>query len=77
MACGSYQICCQGHCYNPSFSNYNQPPANVSCCTQDCGNKTCCGTSCIDTNNDDYNCGGCGKECPADLWCVGGKCGMQ
>jgi hypothetical protein len=76
-ACGSYQMCCQGHCYNPSWSSYNQPPPNASCCTQNCGNMTCCGMSCIDLNNDDYNCGACGHECSADSWCTGGRCGQR
>ena len=76
-ACGSYQFCCEGHCYNPSWSMYDQPPADVSCCTQDCGNDDCCGSRCIDLDNDDYNCGECGHVCPSELWCVDGECGMQ
>jgi Notch-like protein len=78
MACGSYQICCQGNCYNPSWSSYNQPPPDVSCCAQNCGPmQQCCGSKCIDVKNDDYNCGQCGHECPADLWCVHGMCGQE
>jgi hypothetical protein len=78
IVCGSYQFCCQGHCYDPSWSSYNQPPPDAMCCMQDCSSmgKTCCGTQCIDLQNDDYHCGTCDNECPAQLWCVGGVCGM-
>jgi hypothetical protein len=77
IACGSYQFCCQGHCYNPSWSSYNQPPPDAQCCQTPCATgTTCCGTQCIDLQNDDYHCGSCDNECPADLWCEKGTCGM-
>lgn len=36
--------------------------------------QICCGTMCIDVNNDMYNCGGCGIACGASQQCIGGKC---
>jgi hypothetical protein len=77
VACGSFQICCQGHCANPSWSGDNQAPSATSCCAQDCGDMDCCGTKCVDFDNDDYNCGECGHECPAELWCIRGECGQE
>ncbi len=55
-------------------------------CTQICDHGTVCGTSCVDTNNDPNNCGGCGNSpavgdhvCPASGGlppaCSGGVCG--
>jgi hypothetical protein len=39
------------------------------------GLACCGGTSCLNTNNDPYNCGGCNKVCPdAMFFCSGGQC---
>lgn len=35
---------------------------------------TSCGTSCVDTNTDRANCGGCGRSCAATETCSGGVC---
>jgi len=58
------------------------PCATVTCGTgQTCMNGTCmcmtgmlCGTTCVDTQADQANCGGCGTACAADGSCVDGKC---
>ncbi len=40
-----------------------------------CGaGESFCGDSCIDTNWDDANCGGCGNACPGDDTCNEGAC---
>ena len=78
VACGSYQVCCQGQCSNPSSGDDEMMPPGATCCAQDCGPMMdCCGTKCVDLDNDDYNCGTCGHECPADLWCIRGECGQN
>jgi hypothetical protein len=42
----------------------------------DCGGFTCCGTACINKNNDVKNCGGCNIVCPGpDPYCDNGTCG--
>ena len=58
------------------------PCASVKCGTdQMCSNGTCmcksgmlCGTSCVDTQSDQNNCGSCGTKCSADGACVDGAC---
>ncbi|MFT4038654.1 MAG: hypothetical protein QM692_10780 [Thermomicrobiales bacterium] len=44
------------------------------CCTPDCGDLTCCGTSCAALQWDALNCGACGNACPANHVCAGGSC---
>ncbi len=42
----------------------------------DCGGFTCCGTTCINKNNDIKNCGGCNVVCPGpNPFCDNGICG--
>ena len=42
----------------------------------DCGGFTCCGTSCINKNNDIKNCGSCNNICPGpNPYCDNGTCG--
>ena len=36
---------------------------------------TCCGDVCVETENDDKNCGACGQECPMGTKCAAGRCG--
>ncbi|MFO0589152.1 MAG: hypothetical protein U0441_16565 [Polyangiaceae bacterium] len=46
----------------------------------DCGpcDWSCCGTACINTNNDILNCGACGTKCGgAHPYCDNGKCADQ
>ncbi|HEX5101352.1 MAG TPA: expansin EXLX1 family cellulose-binding protein [Polyangiaceae bacterium] len=58
------------------------PCAMVTCGEgQTCMNGTCmcmtgmlCGTTCVDTQADQANCGACGTACAADGSCVDGKC---
>jgi hypothetical protein len=44
------------------------------------GGLSRCGSGCIDTHADIFNCGGCGKVCPAvpgaDRTCAGSTCGF-
>jgi len=42
----------------------------------DCGGFTCCGTTCVNENNDIKNCGGCTIVCPGPTpYCDNGICG--
>ena len=42
----------------------------------DCGLFACCGSSCVNKNNDIKNCGGCNNVCQgADPYCDNGFCG--
>lgn len=46
-------------------------------CQTDCPSQglICCGGRCVNTNNDIYNCGGCGAGCTDDaLYCQSGTC---
>jgi len=37
--------------------------------------RSCCGGQCVNTQNDPFNCGGCGTKCPTDKpLCEGGTC---
>ena len=48
----------------------------VACnCQMNCGDKECCGTSCLDLQNDAKNCGACGQTCGTRQVCAAGACG--
>jgi hypothetical protein len=40
------------------------------------GGSTLCGTSCVDTDTDPANCGGCGAPCASGEVCSAGTCGV-
>ena len=71
-----------GTCNNVCGANYScvsgvcQPNA-ANCKIAGCSSgQTCCGVTCVDTNNGDLNnCGGCGDTCAAGTnACVNGAC---
>jgi hypothetical protein len=46
-------------------------------CQLTCGGGTTkCGTTCVDTNTDENNCGDCGKTCVTGQNCVAGVCDL-
>lgn len=72
---GTYPYCCRGICGSDSTSC----SARSDCCVDSCGGEysqigmTCSGR-CVDTNNDDQNCGTCDHACPSGTRCAGGAC---
>jgi hypothetical protein len=38
-------------------------------CGSGCGSEMCCGSTCVDTTQDDNNCGTCGKACGTSTCC--------
>jgi hypothetical protein len=81
-ACGTSQYCCQGKCLNVGrLPIIGGGGFDLLCrCTQDCGDKSCCQTQCVDMQNDARNCGGCGTDCTANgtvkASCCNGVCSM-
>ncbi len=48
-----------------------QSPCNMACTV----GRTCCGTSCVNVQNDPFNCGACGRRCEgSDSYCASGTC---
>ena len=71
-------------CILPSDCPVNMLCTPAGACVQGCdldagkactGGRTCCNFECIDTQNDPYNCNGCGTTCGgASPACCGGTC---
>ena len=49
------------------------PACDGTACNTGCGALTRCGSSCVDTQVDQQNCGGCGKPVGLNQKCVAGK----
>ena len=64
--------CCEGHCVNM----VEGLDANGNCgfCGASCGDLTCCGSRCVNTDNDPLNCGDCGNACEGTHACCHGEC---
>lgn len=67
------------HCGNCNFAcPYNQTCAAGRCmCSTDANcasGQTCCGGSCVDLDDDEANCGGCGIVCAAGQTCCSRTC---
>jgi hypothetical protein len=79
--CGAGQYCCQAKCLNgPSVRPIGGFDALCKC-SQDCGDKSCCVTQCVDMLNDQHNCGGCANDCTVNgsvkAVCCNGVCAMS
>jgi hypothetical protein len=84
-SCGSSKVCDgSGNCVSKA-ANGGSCTDNQLCqsanCSEDAGTGICCpanqvncGGSCVNTQSDANNCGGCGTGC-GDLGCSGGQCG--
>jgi hypothetical protein len=68
-SCGDGRYCCQGDCLSATG-----PMTPACACTNDCGDKACCGDKCRDLETDKSNCGACGRKCGADQTCSRGTC---
>jgi len=75
--------CREGECcfeYDPAtWETWDECPTPEHMLTPDCGGDcgpdgTCCGDRCVDTEQDEMNCGGCGRECGDGATCVEGVC---
>jgi hypothetical protein len=66
LGCDTNSQCCSGYC---------DPTTGTCACPS--GQTNCSGT-CVNTQNDPNNCGGCGNVCPAaGLACINGGCTAQ
>ncbi len=63
MSCPLAQVCTSGKCATDC-------PSGNDLCTPDGGTRGFC----VDTKNDNLNCGACGKACKAGQACVNGTC---
>ena len=67
--CGAGYYCCWNDCIpmsndTPGTFGGQIPVRDELCgCTEDCRDRSCCGTSCVDLQNDNRNCGACGNDC--------------
>ncbi len=68
-ACGAGQYCCQGDCL--SIATQDMAACN---CSNTCGDRSCCDTTCLDLRNDPDNCGACGLKCSRNDSCSNGVC---
>jgi hypothetical protein len=82
--CGVGQYCCQGDCLSnaPSGTGGRAGGGGGQCqCTTDCGAQSCCGTQCVDLQNDSHNCGACGNDCTSNgtlkMACCRGACSLS
>src|SRR5262245_37556557 len=66
-----------GHSSSSSSSSSSATSSSSSDhCGNTCGSFTCCGTSCVNPQNDIKNCGLCGITCLGpDPYCDHGNCG--
>jgi hypothetical protein len=70
---------CGNACLDDSECRSKSPgtaPSDFSCaCIGDDAGKThCAGIGCRSLNNDEENCGQCGRACPDNVSCVAGSC---
>ena len=80
-ACPSGQACAGGTCQvttcTPSCDADETCGADGAChcgSGSTCGAQGCCGGECVDTMNDEMNCGRCGMTCSSGQTCVSGSC---
>ncbi len=67
IACGPGEQCINMRC---ACGGSGATPGGGRYCPVEC----CGATSCIDTQNDDANCGSCGNVCGPNERCMGGSC---
>ena len=66
LGCRTPKVCVRGECRCPAGT------VGPDCeCPR---GKTRCGETCVDTQTDGANCGGCGARCSPGLGCCGGLC---
>jgi hypothetical protein len=78
--CGAGYYCCWNDCIPMADGMRGSigeplPTDDKLCgCDQDCGDRWCCGSNCVDLMNDEKNCGACGAECTGGTTCCDGIC---
>jgi len=87
-ACGKDEICCNDKCVDKNAASSCGTCDNVcsgetsvcndgACVAQCSEGKELCGTSCIDTQTDNDNCGACGTKCKSGTVCKDGACSCK
>ena len=72
-------LCCGcSSSYNISYKNGNLTVSNESAATGCFAGHTNCNSSCVDLQQDDFNCGTCGKMCIGwGMACLAGNCSCK
>jgi hypothetical protein len=72
--CAAGQGCDKGTCAATCGSGGFGSGGNCGSDCSGCPGTVPCGSSCVDTESDPNNCGGCGTACVAGQLCTGGSC---
>jgi len=78
QSCGPDPCCASDEecCGDPSNPTGCAKKGHCPTCTSECSGDTptCCGTTCVDLETDEANCGECGNQCQSEETCSNGLC---